>query len=314
MLNIGSFQNFEAAASAVIRFLHSRLGFDLWMVTRAEGENWIVLQADDRGYGVRSGTTFRWADTFCRRMVAGEGPCIAPSVESIPEYAKAPLAGKIPIGAYLGVPLTRSDGTLFGTLCAIHPQSLPAGIVHELPMVELCARLLCSLLDSDLHAVEQARAADRARAESLIDPLTGLYNRRGWDELCEAEETRCKRFGHPATIISADLDGLKGLNDAHGHGAGDDLLRKTAEVIRLVIRDSDVAARVGGDEFGILCVETDTDGALTLVQRLRRTCAETGIEISVGLGARHPSKSLARAIEDADAAMYRHKENRRARR
>ena len=105
------------------------------MVTRAGGEDWIVLQADDHGYGVQTGDLFRWTDSFCSRMVQGFGPRIAPASDEVPSYASAPIGSQVPIGAYVGVPLTWRDGNLFGTLCAIHPTAVPKHIETELPLV-----------------------------------------------------------------------------------------------------------------------------------------------------------------------------------
>ena len=75
--SLGPYTDFESASRAVLAFLHDRLGFDLWMVTRTEGDDWIVLQSEDHGYGVKDGTVFRWADSFFSQMVLGRGPCIA---------------------------------------------------------------------------------------------------------------------------------------------------------------------------------------------------------------------------------------------
>ena len=81
------FADFESAGRAVLAFLHKRLGFDLWMVTRTEGDNWIVLQSEDHGYGVDTGTVFRWADSFCSGMVNGHGLSIPPPSDCDPADA-----------------------------------------------------------------------------------------------------------------------------------------------------------------------------------------------------------------------------------
>ena len=125
MSDTNIFGSFHEAANAVLRHLHEALGFDLWMVTRREGDDWIVLHAADQGYGVKQGDVFRWMDSFCSRMVRGEGPRIAPRSQEIPVYAAAPIGQQVDIGAYVGVPLDWHDGRLFGTLCAIHPQPQP---------------------------------------------------------------------------------------------------------------------------------------------------------------------------------------------
>lgn len=200
--NIKPFSDFDCAVREVLAFLYQRLGFDLWMVTRTEGEDWIVLQANDRGYGIKEGSVFRWTDSFCSQMVVGNGPHIAPDSNTIPAYANAPIKEQIAIGAYVGVPLVYDNGSLFGTLCAIHPTSQQEAITAELPLIELLASLLSSLLNADLKASEQARFAEQAQTEALSDALTSLYNRRGWDRILAHEEKRCRQYGHPACIIA----------------------------------------------------------------------------------------------------------------
>ena len=91
---ISSFPNFETAVQTVLEFLHQRIGFQLWMFTRVEEQDWIVLKACDQGYGVNSGDVFKWSDSFCSRMVKGLGPNIAPCSQNITEeygQRKAPI-------------------------------------------------------------------------------------------------------------------------------------------------------------------------------------------------------------------------------
>jgi len=116
---ISAFSNFEEAVQAVLESLHERLGFQLWMFTRVEGEDWIVLEAVDYGYSVKSGNVFHWSDSFCSRMVRGEGPRVAPNSQQIQAYVEAPIGQQVDISAYIGIPLCHADGTLFGTLVVI---------------------------------------------------------------------------------------------------------------------------------------------------------------------------------------------------
>jgi diguanylate cyclase (GGDEF)-like protein len=307
MLLQDQFSDFTAAAQGVLRHLHNRLGFDLWMVTRTEGDDQIVLKAEDHGYGVQDGNVFRWADTFCVRMVEGRGPRIAPRTEAVPCYTSAPAGRGLKIGAYVGVPLSRADGSLFGTLCAIDPAPKPDTIRAEQPLVELLSGLLSTILATELRAAEEARRAERAQAEALVDPLTGLYNRRGWDQLVAAEEERCRRFGHPACVLSIDLDDLKTVNDTQGHAAGDALLRRCAEALRSSLRTQDLAARLGGDEFTVLCVECDAPNGAGVITRIRTALAEHGVAASMGSASRHPAHGLVQALHRADEAMYAEK-------
>src|SRR5215213_9397582 len=99
-MNLGAFSDFREAAQAAMEYLHKRIGFDLWLVTRVEGEQWIILQVDDHGgYGVRPGAVLQWADTFCYEMVRGNGPNIAPRTDCVKVYADASIGSNVKIGA-----------------------------------------------------------------------------------------------------------------------------------------------------------------------------------------------------------------------
>jgi hypothetical protein len=201
--------DFAGASREVLSFLHQRIGMDLWMVTRADNEDWVVLAAEDHSYGVKQGDVFRWADTFCSRMVRGDGPRVAPRAIDVPAYAALPITRQLPIGAYVGVPLVDTEGQLFGTLCGLNPQPMPASIVAEQPMVEVLADMLSGLLSAELSTSALTREAETARSEALTDALTGLANRRGWEVALAAEEERCRRYGATACVVAIELDGMK---------------------------------------------------------------------------------------------------------
>ncbi|PNW56849.1 UNVERIFIED_CONTAM: histidine kinase [Euhalothece sp. KZN 001] len=308
---ISPFSDFESAARAVLSYLHQRLGFSLWMVTRTEGNDWIMLQVEDHGYGVKKGSVFCWSDSFCSRMVRGEGPKIAPEVSSITAYVEAPIGQQVPIGAYIGIPLVLSDGSLFGTLCAIDPNPQSEAIKEELHTVELLAQMLSTILENELKYNEQARNLERMEAEAMSDVLTELYNRRGWEKLLLAEENRCQRYGHPAGIIYIDLDNLKPINDKKGHAAGDQLIYTAAQEICAAVREQDIVARIGGDEFAVLGIECNEEQIESLGQRIEASLNLANIEASWGYASRHPSKGLIAACEEADAKMYELKHSKK---
>ncbi|HEY9763398.1 MAG TPA: sensor domain-containing diguanylate cyclase [Trichocoleus sp.] len=309
---IQPFQGFQEAAQHVLQFLHDRLGFSLWMVTRTEGDDWIVLIADDNHYGLRNGTVLRWSESFCARMVAGLGPQIAPRSADVDAYATAPIGQQVSISAYIGIPLHWPDGSLFGTLCAIDPHPQPEIVQAELPLLHLQARLLSSLIAADLNTQEIARSLQQARQEAQVDFLTGLYNRRGWEALLAVEEERCKTYGSPALAMVIDIDDLKQINDSQGHTAGDAIISTAAECLRQSVRSSDIVARLGGDEFAILMVELrDVDKSM-LVRRIQSALRGKGISASIGWAVRSPTMTLAETIEKADAHMYLCKRQRKA--
>lgn len=303
--------DFAAASKATMQFLRQRLGFKLWMVTRTDGKDWIVLFADDHGYGVKPGQVYSWAETLCSRMVEGQGPHIAPDVAQEPAYAQAPIGQQVAIGAYVGVPLRRADGTLFGTLCAIDPEPQPERIREDQDMVVLMGELLGGLLEAELAGIEAARKAERMDVDITRDELTGLYNRRGWDQLVLREEERCRRYGHPACVVSLDLDDLKFYNDTQGYASGDALLIRCSKALKEVTRGSDVVARMGGDEFAMLMVECDYFDAQAMLLRVQETLAGYDVRASLGMAMRKPGIDLEEALAIADAEMYRAKRSRK---
>ncbi|MGW8393053.1 sensor domain-containing diguanylate cyclase [Pseudoduganella sp. HUAS MS19] len=303
--------DFAAASKATMQFLRQRLGFKLWMVTRTDGKDWIVLFADDHGYGVKPGQAYSWAETLCSRMAEGQGPHIAPDVANEPAYAQAPITDHITIGAYVGVPLRRADGTLFGTLCAIDPEPQPERIREDKDMVVLMGELLGGLLEAELAGTEAVRKAERMDVDITRDELTGLYNRRGWDMLMVREDERCRRYGHPACVVSIDLDDLRFYNDTQGYASGDALLIRCSKALKEVTRGSDVVARMGGDEFAMLMVECDYFDAQAMLLRVQETLAGYDVRASIGMAMRKPGIDLEEALAIADAEMYRAKRSRK---
>ena len=162
------------------------------------------------------------------------------------------------------------------------------------------------------------RQADRLSRLSETDPMTGLYNARGLLARVEAELARCRRYHHPVALLLVDLDGLKQINDRYGHDAGDAALVRLADVIRSQLRETDLAARWGGDEFAILAPDTSQAAALALAERIRVRVPGQGtrwaVTASVGVAAAEPEGIIAdpaMLMHLADAAMYQAKRSGR---
>ncbi len=306
------FARFEEASQMLVTHIQHRYGFQLAMMTRVNGDVWQVLQVEDQGYGVQAGDLLRWGDSFCARMVSGEGPMVTANVGRVPAYVEAPVARELTINSYIGIPVCRGDGSLFGTLCAIHPEVKNDALEQDLSELLVCAQLLSTILEQEISVQDLERKREASEADSRADALTGLYNRRGWDLLLESEEQRCRRFGHPCSVLMVDLDGLKVVNDTEGHEAGDALLKRTGDTLRRTIRKEDVAARLGGDEFGILAVETREEFVTDLASRIRQAFAAAGVSGSIGWASRTEAGSLQEACRIADEAMYEDKKARKA--
>ncbi|WP_431437382.1 sensor domain-containing diguanylate cyclase [Acinetobacter lwoffii] len=306
-MNNINFNNFEEAGQAILKFLSQRFGFKLWMITRTEGDDWIVLLSEDNGYNVKPGQVFHWADSFCSHMVQSNMPRIAPYSPDIQVYADAPINHLVSIKAYIGQPLYKEDGSLFGTLCAIDPEPQPKILVEDAPLFELIAKVLSYTIQADMKAAEYIRKAERFEMEAMSDPMTGLFNRRAWDELIIKEEERCKRYGHPTAILMIDLNDLKITNDTLGHAAGDELIQRMALALKNTVRSNDIIARLGGDEFAVMTIETNEEHAKKLASRIQNTFTKVGISAAIGFAMRNPTFGLAEAIKEADAKMYQNK-------
>jgi diguanylate cyclase (GGDEF)-like protein/PAS domain S-box-containing protein len=152
----------------------------------------------------------------------------------------------------------------------------------------------------------------REQAMARTDQLTGLPNRRSWDEELRRELARAKRAGHAVTIAFLDLDHFKAYNDEHGHPAGDALLREAADAWRLSIRMTDVVARVGGEEFGILFPHCPPGNAPDLLERLR-AATPGGQTCSAGIAVWDGQESAEELMRRADVALYEAKETGRDR-
>ncbi len=167
--------------------------------------------------------------------------------------------------------------------------------------------------------IHRSLAVPALKEEARVDPKTGLYNARYFASALTEELGRAKRFERPMSLIMADLDLLRDINNTYGHLAGDAVLKGIAQIFRAQLRHYDVPARFGGEEFSILLPETPTDQALEIAERIRRTIAESAFEVetssepiraTVSIGVAGFPKDATDAnelIHQADLAVYRAK-------
>lgn len=164
----------------------------------------------------------------------------------------------------------------------------------------------------------RVRRQNRLLAElSSIDDLSGLLNRRRWEEAVANEFRRCRRIGHVSTIMLIDIDHFKAINDTWGHPAGDTVIRSIARLLRETLRRHDVVARCGGEEYGAVLPGTDAAGGRILAERVRRRVEKATLEarhgvratVSIGVAEFDPADADAAAwIGRADRALYRAKD------
>jgi diguanylate cyclase (GGDEF)-like protein len=159
---------------------------------------------------------------------------------------------------------------------------------------------------------EHRRTQEQLHNLAISDPLTGLANYRQMVEALESEIRRFGRTERPFVLLLLDLDGLKKINDAHGHLTGSRALCRLADMLRLYSREMDTAARYGGDEFVLILPETDAEGARLVSQRITKRLAEDGEEpkLSVSIGTAvcpDDGETIHAILNAADHDLYREK-------
>jgi diguanylate cyclase (GGDEF)-like protein len=216
-----------------------------------------------------------------------------------------PLAGKFGIRAYL--PGSTESHRKNGAYLRV----VEAGLLALAALMLLTLVLSRPLLRAFSWTEEQASVA-------RIDALTGLANRRAFEEILAAEISRAQRFAHDLAVVLLDLDRFKEINDSFGHAAGDVMLRAVSRLLTSLARQGDTVARWGGEEFVVVLPETDLGGAQRFAERLRRTIeahsvGEMQTTASCGVATMLHEDSVEELLGAADQALYQAKSNGRNR-
>jgi diguanylate cyclase (GGDEF)-like protein len=239
---------------------------------------------------------------FCDPGLPGDEVLVVQDATQDARFRDHPMVVGLPeIRFYVGCPVKGPDGRSLGTLSVVDHEPREVEL-EDVRMLEDLARML----EQDLRSLSLA----------MKDELTGLTNRRGFDQMAEQTIAMCRRVGEPATLLYFDLDDFKGINDTLGHAAGDRVLRTFSERLSATFRDSDVVARIGGDEFCVLltgATAQDVERPLSLLEgRLRTREGEPIVAFRVGVAAYDPErhKSVRALVHDADLLMYEQKRNK----
>lgn len=213
--------------------------------------------------------------------------------------------GDPPTDSLLGVPV-RVRGEVYGNLCLADKADARPFDVEDRELVEALALAAgIGIETARLHAALVLVA--ELRTDAREDHLTGLANRRSWDERLEDELKRSSRSGAPISVALLDLDGFKAVNDRGGHQAGDSVLQEFAKSwLRVVRHGGDFVARLGGDEFGLLAPGSTSSGVRTMAHRHSRN--ETGgPAYSLGVATWDGAETAGQLMHRADLSMYRSK-------
>lgn len=256
-----------------------------------------------------------YRNTVARHLLGERGPRTLLDLFGDPEVA-ARVCDEAARGLRVSaeVEVVRDDGSRVRVTATI--------TAHERRPDDIDAFLVVArdLDDSDEQVIRLQHARDRLERDALTDALTGLYNRRYLMERLQEECIRSRRYKRPFGVALVDLDGFKPINDVHGHKAGDEVLVGVAGALKSALRESDLVARIGGDEFVAILLDVTPETASIATERIRgrlrgvRTSAvPEGVEASIGVGfwTAGDVDSPEVLLEFADRAMYREKRCRK---
>lgn len=222
--------------------------------------------------------------------------------------------------------LERSAGLMSEQSAPPELQAVVAELRVETTSMRSAVHDLSRNLEQSQQEIEKLRVQlEHARTEAMTDPLTGLFNRRGFEgRLMEAFDAT-SADGTETSLIVVDIDHFKKVNDTYGHLFGDKVIRAVAEVLKATVKDSGIVARLGGEEFGVLLPGAGLANAHALAENIRKTMERgrirridknehiEGITISLGIAVLQRDEDHSTFIDRADKALYASKENGRNR-
>lgn len=253
------------------------------------------------------------------QMTRSEGPIRLANLSHHLAHMGFP-APDLHIAGFLGVPI-RAHNRLFGRLCLMNKTTTDG---RSAEFTDLDEQVVVALTAQASISVENLKALEQAKRQATHDSLTGLLNHSAALEVLGTELERARRSGEPITVMIADLDHFKAVNDTYGHATGDQVLIESAHRLRGIVRPYDYVGRVGGEEFLLVLPNCDAEGGGHMAERVRRaigdrpyarTAGAFTVTISIGLitwDTPLPTSQKA-LIELADQALYRAKKEGRDR-
>lgn len=265
----------------------------------------ILYEADRRGLELVASATYATPERAIRLPFAGppSAPLMVyssgealfvPDVRSHPGGRQSPLGSMGAVSA-LWQPILR-ESVPVGVLCVGWDTERP-DLTHRV------ATLMRLLASEAAVAIDRADLLDRLEAVARTDDLTGLANRRAWEEALPREQARAAREGDTLCVAMLDLDHFKAYNDEHGHPAGDRQLKQVAAAWRDALRPSDLLVRYGGEEFALLLPKCPRADGIEVIERLR-TMTPRGQTCSAGVAEWNREETAAELVARADRALY----------
>jgi len=320
-------KGFKAQISELLKMGLERFNLDIAILSRIENgvytvEHCVVPEEVE----LASGVLFDFDNTYCSITCQANGPVAIENMGKDDKYASHPAYQAFGLESYIGIPI-RIKGELYGTLnfssANVYPRSFNQIDIDAL-------KLMASWVEVEIDRRQKEKQLkefnDLLSKMAFEDSLTSLPNRRALFEHLSNEVNRAYRTKGQATLVMADIDHFKAINDTYGHLAGDTALAAIGDILRQQKRNYDYVARFGGEEFLLWLPDTTAKAALPICERINKKVAalkltEKPMTLSFGLteyqyqeeGSFDITVAVRGLIEEADQALYQAKENGRNR-
>jgi diguanylate cyclase (GGDEF)-like protein len=299
---ITSTLDLEEVLGKILEAMSQFVSFDRSVVLLSEGGDFVVKASDgyDAAKVAEGAKVDIIQDEFIERITQSRRVVISNDLET--RFLEGNSEGRI----LAGIPI-------------IYRDELLGVIVMNCRNENLSETLLFTLAGQAGVAIQNARLFEKINAMATMDGLTGLNNRRYFFDLAEREFVRCKRYGSPFSVFMIDIDHFKKINDSYGHAVGDMVLVHLARRLKVLVRESDIIGRYGGEEFAVFLPETTLEIAAVVAERIRREIENGAVHteksgdirftLSIGVGAfTEEARNVAEIFETADRGLYEAKE------
>ena len=301
---------FERLARPLLELIQRLTGLETSFVTQidwASQTQEVVFAMNTSELQVAEGSVVDWSDSMCRwAFLSGKEQ----SSDVSTDFPGSVGGDQLGMRSFLALPILSGDTTL-GTVCGASRRTVQLE-PHVVESIRLISKALSFQMASHVESEALLARAERAEALALVDPLTGLANRRAFTSRLEEELARSGRHDAPIALLAIDLDKFKSVNDTYGHAGGDVVLVTASDVLRRAARSEDVPARLGGDEFALLLAHCDAAGvqavATRIVEQFGQAASGINMPCTLSIGTSTSDTSPRRSLlADADKALYRSK-------
>ncbi|KJF17723.1 hypothetical protein [Acidithrix ferrooxidans] len=275
---VAGFGSFEDASRSLLAYLQQKVGLDLWMVTRTVDPYWTILEVAGSKFGIEAGAVLSWSDSICSRMIAGLGPNIVPCLEDVRQYMEAAVALTHGLGAYVGVPITYSDGSLFGTLCGISTQKMDEAILQYRDEIHLMARLLSTVLAFELERDCLERSIDAFEDDLRSKRRNGALGVGDFFGALRREGERGRRLFTPVLVGVIDLVLEPGKTPSSDY---DVVTHKLSFSIRTNRLARGTIGKLSQGEYGFFVCELFGNSAIQYLAMLENMLGDLGVKATV---------------------------------